>query len=77
MITNQLAEAFFRRIVRANVNQEKFRIYIVLPLLPAFANSNALRAVLHFMMKSINKGEKSLYQRLKLNGEFSKLSNII
>ena len=70
IVENKLADAFYRRIIRANINKEKFRIYIVLPLLPAFAKSNALQAVVHFIMKSINKDETSLYQRLKQNGKF-------
>ena len=54
--------------MRANINKEKFRVYVVLPLLPGFSNANAVQAVLYFIMRSINQGEKSLYQRLKQNG---------
>ncbi len=64
---NHIADALYRRIIRAHANKENFRIYIVLPLLPGFSDPNALQAVLYFITKSINKGENSLYQRLKLD----------
>ena len=67
-IKNGIGEALYRRIIRANINREKFRIYVVVPLLPGFSNVNAVQAVLYFIMRSINKGETSLYQRLKQDG---------
>jgi len=67
-IKNGIADALYRRIIRANINKEKFRVYVVLPLIPGFSNVNAVQAVLYFIMRSINKGETSLYQRLKQSG---------
>ncbi|UJR32480.1 hypothetical protein I4U23_019942 [Adineta vaga] len=67
-IKNDIGDALYQRIVRAHTNREKFRIFIVLPLLPGFANSNAVQAELYYIMRSINKGEQSLYQRLKQYG---------
>ncbi|CAF4027217.1 unnamed protein product [Rotaria sp. Silwood2] len=67
-IKNHIGDAIYRRIMRAHANKEKFRIHILLPLLPGFSNANTIQAVLHFIMRSINKGEMSLYQRLKQNG---------
>ncbi|UJR30086.1 hypothetical protein I4U23_017627 [Adineta vaga] len=67
-VRNQLAEALFRRIERAHLSQEKFRVYIVLPLLPGFDNVNAIQAVLFFIMRSITKGETSLFKRLEKAG---------
>ena len=86
MVKNQLAEALFRRILRAHAlvdcvacfqsatlvfssTNEKFRIYIVLPLLPGFDNVNAVQAVLYFIMRSITKGEQSLFKRLESRGK--------
>ncbi|CAF4617443.1 unnamed protein product, partial [Rotaria sp. Silwood2] len=63
-IKNLIGDALYRRIVRASINKEKFRVYVVLPLLPGFSNVYAVQAVLYFIMRSINKGETSLYQRL-------------
>ncbi|CAF4844628.1 unnamed protein product [Rotaria sp. Silwood1] len=70
-ITNLIADALYRRIIRAATHQEKFRVYVVLPLLPGFSNENAVQAVLYFIMRSINKGETSLYQRLIRDGVYN------
>lgn len=54
--------------------KETFRVYVVLPLLPAFegeigANGGyAIQAVLHWNYKSISKGENSLWQQLQKRG---------
>ncbi len=76
-IKNGIAEALYRRIIRANINKEKFRVYVVLPLLPGFSNVNAVQAVLYFIMRSINKGDTSLYLRLKQNGTFFYLRHFL
>ncbi|CAF4056400.1 unnamed protein product [Rotaria sp. Silwood2] len=68
VVKNQLAEALYRRVLRAHTSNEKFRIYIVLPLLPGFDNVNAVQAVLYFIMRSITKGESSLFKRLEAAG---------
>ncbi|CAF3798250.1 unnamed protein product, partial [Rotaria sordida] len=68
VVRNQLADVLFRRIERAYNNDEKFRIYIVLPLLPGFDSMNAVQAVLYFIMRSITKGDNSLYRRLENAG---------
>ncbi|CAF3979043.1 unnamed protein product, partial [Rotaria sp. Silwood2] len=68
VVRNQLADVLFRRIERAYKNDEKFRIYIVLPLLPGFDNMKAVQAVLYFIMRSIIKGDNSLFKRLEKAG---------
>ncbi|CAF3547433.1 unnamed protein product [Rotaria sp. Silwood1] len=65
VVQNQIADVLFRRIERAHKNAEKFRIYIVLPLLPGFDNTNVVQAVLYFIMRSIIKGDISLFKRLE------------
>lgn len=55
-------------LIRLN---EKFRVYIVLPLLPGFDNVNAVQAVLYFIMRSITKGDSSLFNRLERAGKFT------
>jgi hypothetical protein len=50
-------------------SNEKFRIYIALPLLPGFDNVNAVQAVLYFIMRSITKDETSLFKRLQKSGQ--------
>ncbi|CAF4783231.1 unnamed protein product, partial [Rotaria sp. Silwood1] len=65
VVQNQIADVLFRRIERAHKNAEKFRIYVVLPLLPGFDNTNAVQGVLYFIMHSIIKGDISLFKRLE------------
>ncbi|CAF5097311.1 unnamed protein product, partial [Rotaria sp. Silwood1] len=65
VVRNQLGDVLFRRIERAHKNNEKFRIYIVLPLLPGFDSMNTVQAVLYFIMRSIVKGDNSLFKRLE------------
>ncbi|CAF1532412.1 unnamed protein product, partial [Adineta ricciae] len=67
-IKNGIGDALYRRIVRACIDKEKFRVYVIIPLLPGFSNVNAVQAVLYFIMRSINKGETSLFERLKQSG---------
>ncbi|CAF1304062.1 unnamed protein product [Rotaria sordida] len=68
VVRNQLGDVLFRRIERAHKNNEKFRIYVVLPLLPGFDNMKAIQAVLYFIMRSIIKGDDSLFKRLEKAG---------
>ncbi|CAF4895451.1 unnamed protein product, partial [Rotaria sp. Silwood1] len=67
-IKNLIDDALYHRIIDAANKKEKFRVYVVLPLLPGFSNENAVQAVLYCIMRSINKGETSLYQRLIRDG---------
>ncbi|CAF3839984.1 unnamed protein product, partial [Rotaria sp. Silwood1] len=59
IVQNQLANVLFRRIIeRAHKNAKKFHVYVVLPLLPDFDNTNSVQAVLYFIM--INHYSKDL-----------------
>jgi len=70
LIINQVGEALVRRIIRAYRGNETFRVYVIIPLLPAFegeigTNSGvAIQAVTHWNMTSICRGPDSLLQRL-------------
>ncbi|RWS15968.1 phospholipase D2-like isoform X2 [Dinothrombium tinctorium] len=70
-VMNEIGEALFRRIVRAFRNDETFRVYVLIPLLPAFegelgtSSGTALQAVTHWNMNSISRGSDSLLQRLQ------------
>ena len=44
--------------------KKKFRVYVVLPLLPGFDNRNAIQAVQYYNLRSINLGEFSVYKEL-------------
>ncbi|WAR07270.1 PLD1-like protein [Mya arenaria] len=61
MVRNEISEALLERIVRAHKLQEMFRVYVVLPLLPAFegeigaTGGYSIQAVLHWNYMSISK----------------------
>ncbi|CAF3548315.1 unnamed protein product [Rotaria sp. Silwood1] len=67
-VQNELADALFRRIQQAHTQKQKFRIYVVLPLLPGFDRLDASKAILFYIMRSITKGDKSLFSRLQKAG---------
>ncbi|XP_054719269.1 phospholipase D2-like [Uloborus diversus] len=69
-VHNGIADALYNRIIKAHRNQETFRVYVVLPLLPAFegelgtGTGTCIQAITHWNYKSICRGPTSLYQRL-------------
>jgi len=50
-------------------SKEKFRVYILLPLLTGYDDPNSVRTFLHLIMQSIAKSEKSLFKRLEAAGK--------
>ncbi|CAH0491128.1 unnamed protein product [Peronospora farinosa] len=68
--SNRIANALVDRIARASENNEKFRVIVVMPLLPAFPgkpddnDASSLRGVMHWQYRTICRGEHSMYQRL-------------
>lgn len=58
-VKNQIAEYLFKRIMRAHREKKAFRVYVVMPLLPAFegevggASGISLRAITHWNYASI------------------------
>ena len=48
--------------------KRKFRVYIVLPLLPDFENRNAIQAIQFYNVRSVNLGEFSIYKELQTAG---------
>lgn len=69
-VINEVGEALVRRIIRAYRSNQVFRVFVIIPLLPAFegelgTNSGAnLEVITHWNMKSICRGSDSLIQRL-------------
>ncbi|CEG39220.1 Phospholipase D, Pi-PXPH-PLD [Plasmopara halstedii] len=69
-VSNRIANALVERIRRASDNNEKFRVIVLMPLLPAFPgkpddkDASSLRGVMHWQYRSICRGERSIYQRL-------------
>jgi len=79
IVKNLLGKALVDRITRAHNfsfrEKKKFRVYILVPLLPAFegqvedsSTGNALRVILHYNYASMCRGPNSLFSRLRDNG---------
>ncbi|XP_048769180.1 phospholipase D1-like isoform X3 [Ostrea edulis] len=70
MIRNKIGDALFNRILRAHRNGENFRVFVMMPLLPAFEGDiggnggYAIRTVTHYTYSSISKGGFSLWEKL-------------
>lgn len=68
--SNRIANALVERIRRAADNREKFRVMVVMPLLPAFPgrpddkDAGSLRGVMHWQYRSISRGRYSIYHAL-------------
>ncbi|KAF7661465.1 hypothetical protein LDENG_00261290 [Lucifuga dentata] len=69
-IHNGIGDAIVNRILRAHREQKKYRVYVVVPLLPGFegditaGGGNAIQAVLHFAYRTLCRGEYSILSRL-------------
>uniref|UniRef100_A0A1I8ECW6 Phospholipase n=1 Tax=Wuchereria bancrofti TaxID=6293 RepID=A0A1I8ECW6_WUCBA len=70
-VRNEICKVLCERIKRAYNEQTKFRVYIMVPLLPGFEGDigapggSALQAVLHWTYKSLSRGPDSLIESLK------------
>ncbi|XP_075062479.1 phospholipase D2 [Mixophyes fleayi] len=70
-VQNTIAEAIVKRICRAHKEHSKFRVFIVIPLLPGFEGNidlgggNSIQAILHYTYSSICRGDSSIISRLK------------
>lgn len=71
VVKNRIAEAIYRRIVRAHRSGQKFRVFVLIPLLPAFegelgtTTGMAIQQVNHFNYSTICKGSDSILGKLK------------
>ncbi|CAJ0762818.1 5861_t:CDS:2, partial [Entrophospora sp. SA101] len=69
-IKNRIGEFIVERIIKANKNNEKFRVIVVMPLLPAFEaaldskDAGTIRMIMHWQYFSICRGGKSLLEKL-------------
>ncbi|KAF9579865.1 hypothetical protein BGW38_003703, partial [Lunasporangiospora selenospora] len=73
-IKNTIGIALVNRIVRAHNEGKKFRVIVVMPLMPAFeadimsGDAGTLRKVMHFQYMSICRGGNSVLEQLVANG---------
>ncbi|KAM9847218.1 phospholipase D2 [Aulostomus maculatus] len=69
-VHNGIGDAIVNRILRAHREQKKYRVFVVIPLLPGFegdisaGGGNAIQAILHFTYRTICRGELSILSRL-------------
>ncbi|XP_077493969.1 phospholipase D isoform X2 [Amblyomma americanum] len=70
-VENQIGEALFQRILKAHRNKQNFRVYVVMPLLPAFEGEvgtdtgTAIQAITHWNYASMCRGNSSIIERLR------------
>ncbi|XP_066518510.1 phospholipase D1a isoform X2 [Hoplias malabaricus] len=70
-VFNKVGDVIIERIIRAHKENKKFRVYVVIPLLPGFegdistGGGSALQAVMHFNYRTINRGDKSIISQLR------------
>ncbi|RNA08040.1 phospholipase D2 isoform X1 [Brachionus plicatilis] len=67
-VKNNIGGELVKRIHKAHVNGQNFRVYVVLPLLPGFDNPNSIQAVQYYNLRSIFNGQFSIYHELKNRG---------
>ncbi|XP_061608303.1 phospholipase D1 isoform X2 [Phyllopteryx taeniolatus] len=69
-VHNGIGDAIVNRILRAYREQKKYKVFVVIPLLPGFegdistGGGNAIQAILHFTYRTICRGEQSILSRL-------------
>uniref|UniRef100_A0A3Q3M8R6 Phospholipase n=1 Tax=Mastacembelus armatus TaxID=205130 RepID=A0A3Q3M8R6_9TELE len=69
-VHNGIGDAIVNRILRAHREQKKYRVFVVIPLLPGFegdisaGGGNAIQAILHFTYRTMCRGEHSILTRL-------------
>ncbi|XP_060912484.1 phospholipase D1 [Labrus mixtus] len=69
-VYNRIGDAIVERILRAHREQKKYRVFVVVPLLPGFegdisaGGGNAIQAILHFTYRTMCRGEHSILARL-------------
>ncbi|KAJ8282536.1 hypothetical protein COCON_G00050550 [Conger conger] len=70
-IHNTIGDTLTERIIRAYREKKKFRVYVVMPLLPGFegdissGGGQAIKAIMYFNYRTMCRGEHSIIQRLK------------
>ncbi|KAF9373787.1 hypothetical protein CPB97_000315 [Podila verticillata] len=73
-IKNKIGIALVNRIIRAHTEGTKFRVIVVMPLMPAFeadimsSEAGTLRKVMHFQYVSICRGGNSILEQLQSLG---------
>ncbi|KAG5843907.1 hypothetical protein ANANG_G00155870 [Anguilla anguilla] len=70
-VHNGIGDAIVKRILRAHSEQQTYRVYVIVPLLPGFegditrGGGNAIQAILHYTYRTMCRGDFSILARLK------------
>ncbi|KAG9348974.1 hypothetical protein JZ751_029291 [Albula glossodonta] len=70
-IHNSIGDTLVERILRAYREKRRFRVYVVMPLLPGFegdissGGGQAIKAIMYFNYRTMCRGEHSIIERLK------------
>ncbi|XP_059019460.1 phospholipase D1 isoform X3 [Mustela lutreola] len=71
VVFNKIGDAIAQRILKAHRESQRYRVYVVIPLLPGFegdistGGGNALQAIMHFNYRTMCRGEYSILGQLK------------
>lgn len=71
---NKVGDAIVERILRAARDGQKFRVFVFIPAIPGFPgniqgdDAVSIRAIMNFQYKSINRGSKSILERISKAG---------
>ncbi|XP_067322146.1 phospholipase D1 [Anolis sagrei] len=71
VVFNRIGDAIAQRILKAYRENKRYRVYVVIPLLPGFegdistGGGNALQAIMHFNYRTMCRGDNSILGQLK------------
>ncbi|KAM5336090.1 phospholipase D1 isoform 2-T4 [Glossophaga mutica] len=71
VVFNKIGDAIAQRVLKAHRESQRYRVYVVIPLLPGFegdistGGGNALQAIMHFNYRTMCRGENSILGQLK------------
>ncbi|XP_027731640.1 phospholipase D1 isoform X2 [Vombatus ursinus] len=71
VVFNKIGDTIAQRILKAHREGQRYRVYVVIPLLPGFegdistGGGNALQAIMHFNYRTMCRGENSIIGQLK------------
>ncbi|XP_023593699.1 phospholipase D1 isoform X5 [Trichechus manatus latirostris] len=71
VVFNRIGDAIAQRILKAHRESQRYRVYVVIPLLPGFegdistGGGNAVQAIMHFNYRTMCRGENSIVGQLK------------
>ncbi|KAM9126959.1 phospholipase D1 isoform 2-T3 [Pangshura tecta] len=71
VVSNKIGDTIAWRILKAHRDNKRYRVYVVIPLLPGFegdistGGGNALQAIMHFNYRTMCRGDNSILGQLK------------